>query len=161
LSSSSRYGRGGASRRRTRWCGRRCLLWKATGRSRRTSPRWRSSCGAVCSRGSGRSDSMSATIFTGAAQVVTCESTDPESVKTGVAVAVANGRIAAVAGEAELAGRFPDAERVDCAGGVVTPGFVDSHTHAVFGRWRAEEYALRCRGVPYMEIARQGGGINA
>jgi imidazolonepropionase len=104
---------------------------------------------------------MSATIFTGAAQVVTCESTDPESVKTGVAVAVANGRIAAVAGEAELAGRFPDAERVDCAGGVVTPGFVDSHTHAVFGRWRAEEYALRCRGVPYMEIARQGGGINA
>ncbi len=104
---------------------------------------------------------MNATIFAGAAQIVTCESTDPDSVKSGAAVAVVNGRIAAVGGEAELAGRFPGADRVDCAGGVVTPGFVDSHTHAVFGRWRAEEYALRCTGVPYMEIARQGGGINA
>ena len=44
---------------------------------------------------------------------------------------------------------------------VLTPGLVDSHTHAVFGRWRADEYALRARGVPYMEIARRGGGINA
>jgi imidazolonepropionase len=31
----------------------------------------------------------------------------------------------------------------------------------VFGGWRAAEYALRSRGVPYMEIARRGGGINA
>jgi imidazolonepropionase len=44
---------------------------------------------------------------------------------------------------------------------VITPGFVDSHTHAVFGAWRAAEYAMRSRGVPYMEIARRGGGINA
>jgi imidazolonepropionase len=63
--------------------------------------------------------------------------------------------------EAELCNRYPDAERVDCGGGVLTPGLVDSHTHAVFGRWRADEYVLRCQGVPYMEIARQGGGINA
>jgi imidazolonepropionase len=48
---------------------------------------------------------------------------------------------------------------VDCGGGVITPGFVDSHTHAVFGAWRAGEYVLRSRGVPYMEIARRGGGI--
>jgi imidazolonepropionase len=57
--------------------------------------------------------------------------------------------------------RHPDAARVDCAGGVLTPGLVDSHTHAVFGRWRTDEYELRCQGVPYMEIARRGGGINA
>jgi len=44
---------------------------------------------------------------------------------------------------------------------VLTPGLVDSHTHAVFGRYRTDEYALRCTGVPYMEIARRGGGINA
>jgi imidazolonepropionase len=31
----------------------------------------------------------------------------------------------------------------------------------VFGGWRAAEYALRSKGVPYMEIAREGGGINA
>jgi imidazolonepropionase len=51
--------------------------------------------------------------------------------------------------------------QVDCRRGVLTPGFVDSHTHALFGRYRADEYALRSRGVPYMEIAKRGGGINA
>jgi imidazolonepropionase len=63
--------------------------------------------------------------------------------------------------DAEIVSRHPNAARVDCAGGVLTPGLVDSHTHAVFGRYRTDEYALRCRGVPYMEIARRGGGINA
>jgi imidazolonepropionase len=63
--------------------------------------------------------------------------------------------------EAELAARFPRAERVDGGGGLLTPGFIDSHTHAVFAGWRAAEYGLRSRGVPYMEIARRGGGILA
>ena len=104
---------------------------------------------------------MSATVFTNLRQVVTCESTDASSVRENVGVAVVDGRIAAIAPDNELLARFPDAEEVRCGGGVMTPGFVDSHTHAVFGRWRYEEYALRSRGVSYMEIARQGGGINA
>lgn len=101
------------------------------------------------------------TLFVGAGQVVTCETATDASVRTGVAVAVSEGRIAAVAPQAELEAQHPDAARVKCGGAVITPGFVDSHTHAVFGRWRAGEYAMRVRGVPYMEIARQGGGINA
>lgn len=104
---------------------------------------------------------MTTTLFTDLSQVVTCESADESCVKTGAAVAVAEGKIVAVGPERDLLVRFPDAERIRCGGGVITPGFVDSHTHAVFGRWRAEEYAMRCRGVPYMEIARRGGGINA
>lgn len=100
-------------------------------------------------------------LFTNAAQVVTCESTDEDAVLTAGAVAVEDGVIVAVGPAGDLGRRYLDAERVDCAGGVLTPGLVDSHTHAVFGRWRADEYALRARGVPYMEIARQGGGINA
>jgi imidazolonepropionase len=113
-------------------------------------------------------EATSTLVFTGAAQVATCtgparetEGSDPAGAREGVAVAVEGGRIAAVAGEAELLARFPGAERVECGGGILTPGLVDSHTHAVFGRWRADEYVLRCRGVPYMEIARRGGGINA
>ena len=102
-----------------------------------------------------------ATLFAGAAQILTCERASDDAVLTGAALMVADGQVAAIGAEAELAARFPDAARVDCGGGILTPGFVDSHTHAVFGRWRADEYALRCRGVPYMEIARQGGGINA
>ncbi|HUF13138.1 MAG TPA: imidazolonepropionase [Longimicrobiales bacterium] len=104
---------------------------------------------------------MSATLFVDAGQVVTCESAQPASVCTGVAVAVEDGRIAAIDAQSTLEERWPDASRVRCGGAVLTPGFVDSHTHAVFGRWRAGEYAMRVRGVPYMEIARQGGGINA
>ncbi|MEE9133117.1 MAG: imidazolonepropionase [Gemmatimonadota bacterium] len=77
------------------------------------------------------------------------------------AVAIFDGLVEAVGPRDELRARFPDAERVELSGHVVTPGLVDSHTHAVFGCWRLDEYELRCAGVPYMEIARQGGGINA
>jgi imidazolonepropionase len=100
-------------------------------------------------------------LLAGASQVVTCETMDERAVRADAAVAIEGGRIVAVAPESELKRRYRGAERVDCEGGVLTPGLVDSHTHAVFGRWRADEYALRSRGVPYMEIARRGGGINA
>ncbi|HET7321744.1 MAG TPA: imidazolonepropionase [Longimicrobiaceae bacterium] len=107
-------------------------------------------------------------LFVGAAEVATCtgpasasEGADPAGVLTGAAVAVRGGAVETIGPEADLLGRFPGAERVECGGGVLTPGLIDSHTHAVFGRWRADEYAMRCAGVPYMEIARRGGGINA
>lgn len=104
---------------------------------------------------------MSTLIFVDAAQIVTCETADERCVRTADSLLVEGGRIAAIGPTTELQARWPNAARVECGGGVLTPGLVDSHTHAVFGRWRAEEYALRSRGVPYMEIARQGGGINA
>jgi imidazolonepropionase len=77
------------------------------------------------------------------------------------AVAISEGRIEAVGKRSELGSRFPDAQRIDLGGCVLSPGLVDSHTHAVFGAWRLDEYELRCAGLPYMEIARRGGGINA
>ncbi|MEJ7810846.1 MAG: imidazolonepropionase [Gemmatimonadaceae bacterium] len=109
-------------------------------------------------------------LFTGAEQVVTCagpgrarrgaEMRDA-GVLRGIAVALTGDTIAAVGPEDRLAGAFPDAERVECAGCVLTPGLVDSHTHAVFGRPRYEEQELRAAGVDYMEIARRGGGIHS
>jgi imidazolonepropionase len=104
---------------------------------------------------------MSALLFAGATEVVTCTGPADTMVQPGAAVLVEDGIITGVAAEAELRARRPDAERIACDGCVITPGFVDSHTHAVFGGWRAGEYALRAQGVPYMEIARRGGGINA
>ncbi len=44
---------------------------------------------------------------------------------------------------------------------VALPGFVDSHTHPIFGGTRADEYDLRCKGKSYQEIAAAGGGIRA
>ena len=44
-------------------------------------------------------------------------------------------------------------------GRCVLPGFVDSHTHFVFGGERAEEFSWRLRGESYMSIMRRGGGV--
>ena len=48
---------------------------------------------------------------------------------------------------------------VDAEGGVVTPGFIDPHTHPVFAATREDEFEMRLQGKSYMEIARAGGGI--
>jgi imidazolonepropionase len=100
-------------------------------------------------------------VFTGAAEIVTCRHTDERAVLRNSALAVADGRIEAVGATDKILEQYARAERVDCSGAVITPGFVDSHTHAVFGSWRAAEYEMRSRGLDYMEIARRGGGINA
>jgi imidazolonepropionase len=113
---------------------------------------------------------VSDTLFVDAAQVVTCAG-PPRArrgaemsslgVLTGAAVAVRDGRIAAVGSRDALQREYSAAERVSCAGGVLLPGWVDSHTHAIFGRPRADEQELRAAGASYMEIAAQGGGIHA
>ena len=48
---------------------------------------------------------------------------------------------------------------IDAKGKAVLPGFVDSHTHFVFGGYRAEEYTWRLSGISYMDILKRGGGI--
>ncbi len=61
---------------------------------------------------------------------------------------------------AKIGNDVGDAENVVNAGnGLVTPGFVDSHTHPVFAEVRSEEFALRAEGKSYQEIAADGGGI--
>ncbi len=109
-------------------------------------------------------------IFVDAAQVVTCEGPararqgaemSDAGLKTGAAVVVEAERIAAVGPQPILERDFPDAARVDCSHSVITPGLVDSHTHAIFGRARYEEQEQRAAGAGYMEIAARGGGIHS
>lgn len=50
---------------------------------------------------------------------------------------------------------------VDCSGGVVLPGFVDSHTHPVFVDPRLVDFEKRIEGASYEEIAAAGGGIRS
>jgi len=50
-------------------------------------------------------------------------------------------------------------EEVDADGALITPGFIDSHTHPVFSGNRANEFELRIEGKSYEEIAQRGGGI--
>jgi imidazolonepropionase len=111
-----------------------------------------------------------ATVFVNASQVVTCAGPararrgaemNDAGIRTGVAVAVVGGEIAAVDDEASLRQRFHNAHEVDCRRGVLTPGLVDSHTHGIFGRPRYDEQEMRAAGLDYMEIARRGGGIHS
>jgi imidazolonepropionase len=76
-------------------------------------------------------------------------------------VLIKNGSISAFGRFEDLTLDEPKAEVIDAGGRLVTPGFVDSHTHAVFGGSRADEFVMRTRGASYLEIFEAGGGILA
>ena len=80
------------------------------------------------------------------------------------AVAAYDGKIVAAGPEDEVRDRIhilAGAENVDAEGRAVIPGFVDPHTHAVFGEARSWEFGRRLRGESYQSIAEAGGGIRA
>ncbi len=78
------------------------------------------------------------------------------------ALLIADGRVVSAGPYAELRERIDAAtEIIDAGGGLVTPGFVDAHTHLVFAGNRAAEYEQRIGGATYQEIAAAGGGIQS
>jgi imidazolonepropionase len=76
---------------------------------------------------------------------------------------VASGGTVLFVGPAEEAARLyppdPAGTLIDASGCTVVPGFVDPHTHVVFGGDRREELRRRLAGATYAEIAAEGGGI--
>ncbi|MEM8755633.1 MAG: imidazolonepropionase, partial [Pseudomonadota bacterium] len=74
------------------------------------------------------------------------------------AVAVEDGVVKWV-GPTEEATAFPDFERRELGGRLVTPAPIDCHTHTVHGGHRAWEFEMRLKGATYEEVARAGGGI--
>lgn len=81
-----------------------------------------------------------------------------EAIEDG-AVAVQDGRIVAVGPSSELKTQYPAGQTIDCSGKAICPGFVDPHTHVVYGGDRAGEFELRIKGASYLEIMAAGGGI--
>ena len=77
------------------------------------------------------------------------------------AMRVENGLIRAIGEERDIvaAARGSEYETVDAQGLLVTPGFVDCHTHPLFYQHRAAEFELRIKGASYEEISKAGGGI--
>ncbi|MDO8141910.1 MAG: imidazolonepropionase [Candidatus Brocadiales bacterium] len=85
---------------------------------------------------------------------------DPGIVLDG-AVAVKGGNIIDVGTTRQLEKKYnrKGVKIIDALGKVVLPGFVDCHTHAVFGGDRAGEFVQRIQGESYLEILKKGGGI--
>jgi imidazolonepropionase-like amidohydrolase len=100
----------------------------------------------------------------GTGELVTMSSPRGLGVVKGGALAARDGRIVWVGPEADLAANVElteDALVIDAEGACVLPGFVDAHTHLVFGGERSGEYAARLGGAGYLEIQAADGGIMA
>ncbi|MDD4309311.1 MAG: imidazolonepropionase [Candidatus Cloacimonetes bacterium] len=76
-------------------------------------------------------------------------------------IAIKDGMILAIGSNAEIMAEYQSNEEIDATNMLVTPGFVDCHTHPVFVHTREDEFALRLNGISYVEIAKAGGGIRS
>jgi imidazolonepropionase len=75
------------------------------------------------------------------------------------ALALEGNRVAWLGRRADLPAAWTDADRVDGGGAWASPGFVDPHTHLLFGGNRSGEFNRRLGGASYQDIAAEGGGI--
>ena len=92
------------------------------------------------------------------AHLATMEGEGYGAVRDG-ALAVRHGRIAWVGPRQSLPAHRLAGETHDARGHWMTPGLIDCHTHIVHAGNRSDEFEARLHGVPYEEIARNGGGI--
>lgn len=108
-------------------------------------------------------------IIKNCSEIVTCsgfnakcgkEMSELNVVKDGTVV-IEDGIIKAVGKTEDVLKDYDEAKYkvIDATGRAVLPGFVDSHTHFVFGGYRAEEFSWRLKGDSYMDIMQRGGGI--
>jgi len=93
-----------------------------------------------------------ALLITNATEIITCISApnNPAGRITNAAILIEGEKIMAVALEADLRAQFDlaGAAILDASGLIVAPGFVDSHTHVVFGGSRVKEYAAKLTRTP-------------
>jgi imidazolonepropionase len=75
------------------------------------------------------------------------------------AIAIEKGRILDVGSSDDILSRYQTEEAIDAGGRVVSPGFVDPHTHIVYAGDRLDEFEMRISGADYLEILGAGGGI--
>ena len=102
-------------------------------------------------------------IWTNARLVTYSESfNDSYGIVENGAIGVADGRISFIIAMDKLDAQSVSAnEIIDVKGRLITPGFIDCHTHLVFTGDRSKEFEMRLEGKSYEEILKKGGGILA
>ncbi|MHB8565920.1 MAG: imidazolonepropionase [Nitrososphaerales archaeon] len=81
--------------------------------------------------------------------------------KKDLCMASSEGRLVYIGNSSSLSEHTvtSSAQEIDCGQRLVTPGFVDSHTHAIFAGSRERDLAMKIAGMSYLDILGQGGGI--
>ncbi len=77
------------------------------------------------------------------------------------AVAIDGGEIVWVGRQDDVSDEFLSFDTLSACGSAVLPGFVDSHTHAVFAGDRSHEFAMRLAGSTYEQLQALDGGIHS
>jgi imidazolonepropionase len=105
-------------------------------------------------------------IIHSASQLLTLSGGPQRGHKLGTLGIIENGavlfrdeKILAVGPTAELRASYPNEPNMDASGCVVMPGFVDPHTHIIWGGDRSREFEMRLEGAKYLDILAAGGGI--
>jgi imidazolonepropionase len=98
-----------------------------------------------------------------AAELLTCAAGAPDLIGLirGGSVAAAGGRIVSAGPSAEVAAAVDasQARKIDASGRVVLPGFVDCHTHVLFGGSRVDEYVARVTGADLGDVVARGAPV--
>jgi imidazolonepropionase len=77
------------------------------------------------------------------------------------AVSVKDGKIIGTGTTEEISKKYSAEKIINAENNLVMPGFIDCHTHLVFGGSREYELALKAKGASYLDILAAGGGINS
>lgn len=93
------------------------------------------------------------------ATMVEAENASPYGLIEAGAVALSGDKIVWVGAMTDVPEAHSNEETIDAGGRLVTPAFIDCHTHIVHGGNRALEFEMRLEGASYEEVARAGGGI--
>ena len=114
---------------------------------------------------------MKKLIIKNASELVTCRGKAPKKgsdmSNIGIiyngSVVIEDGIIVDVDEAVNISSRYDESEYevIDASEKAVLPGFIDSHTHLIFGGYRADEFSWRLRGDTYMSIMERGGGITS
>ena len=94
------------------------------------------------------------------ATLATCQpNADAYGLISDGAVAINNNQIVWCGSKSDLPDEYKQLPKRDLNGKLLTPSFIDCHTHIVHGGNRAGEFEQRLHGASYAEISAAGGGI--